>query len=38
MKNEELRKIVGVVETSIFTEEVSKLIVASEKEIRILSM
>jgi len=35
--NEELRKIVGVVETSIFTEEVSKLIVASEKEIRILN-
>lgn len=35
--NEELKNIVGVVETSIFIEEVSKLIVASEKEIRILN-
>lgn len=34
--NDDLRSIVGVVETSIFTEEVTKLIVASESGIRVL--
>jgi len=35
--NQDLKSIVGVVETSIFTEEVSKIIVAKEKEVRVLN-
>ena len=34
--NDDLRSIVGVIETSIFTEEITKLIVASESGIRVL--